>query len=103
MSQENVELVKRLYDAWEKDGFGVGTAVMDPDIEYVNPPYAVEPGTRPGYEEFAIAAPDRGSARPVRPMFALWLAPGALKRRNRRVDGGLRAVPLASSVYRCRS
>jgi len=44
MSQENVELVKRLYDAWRKEGFGVVPAVMDPDIEYVNPPYAVEPG-----------------------------------------------------------
>ena len=56
MAQENVELVKRLYDAWQRDGFGVVPALMDPDIEYVNPPYAVEPGTRRGYEGFAIAA-----------------------------------------------
>jgi ketosteroid isomerase-like protein len=56
VSQENVELVKRLYDAWRKDGFGVVPALMDPDIEYVNPPYAVEPGTRRGHEGFAIAA-----------------------------------------------
>src|SRR6478752_3432064 len=66
MSQENVELVKRLYDAWEKDGFGVVTAVMDPDIEYVNPPYAVEPGTRRGYEGFAIAARNIHNVYPTR-------------------------------------
>jgi ketosteroid isomerase-like protein len=52
----NVEIVKRLYDAWQRDGFGVVPELMDPDIEYVNPPYAVEPGTRRGYEGFAIAA-----------------------------------------------
>jgi ketosteroid isomerase-like protein len=56
MSQENVEVVRRLYDAWDKDGFGVVPALMDPCIEYVNPPYAVEPGTRRGYEGFATAA-----------------------------------------------
>ena len=56
MSQENIEVVQRLYDAWEKDGFGVVPALMDPDIEYVNPPYAVEPGTRRGYEGFTTAA-----------------------------------------------
>ena len=55
MSQENVEVVKRLYDAWRTDGFGVVPALMDPAIEYVNPPYAVEPGTRKGYEAFMIA------------------------------------------------
>jgi ketosteroid isomerase-like protein len=56
MSRENVELVKRLFDAWEEDGFDVVPALMDTDIEYVNPPYAIEPGTRQGYEGFAIAA-----------------------------------------------
>ena len=48
MSQGNVDVVKRLYDAWEKEGFGVVPALMDPEIEYVNLPYAVEPGTRCG-------------------------------------------------------
>ena len=28
-------------------------ALMDPTIEWVNPPYAVEPGTRRGYDGFA--------------------------------------------------
>jgi ketosteroid isomerase-like protein len=56
VSQENLELVERLCDAWQKDGFGVVPALMDPDIEYVNPPDAVEPGTRRGYDGFALAA-----------------------------------------------
>jgi len=55
MSQENVEIVRRLYEAWERDGFGVVPELMDPSIEWVNPPYAVEPGTRHGYDQFAAA------------------------------------------------
>jgi len=66
MSQENVELVKQLYDAWQRDGFGVVQQLMDPDIEYVNPPYAVEPGTRRGYEGFAIAAQNIRNVYPPR-------------------------------------
>ena len=59
-------MVKRLYDAWQRDGFGVVPALMDPDIEYVNPPYAVEPGTRQGYEGFAIAAQNIRNVYPAR-------------------------------------
>ncbi len=66
MSQENVKLVKRLYDSWQRDGFDVVPALMDPDIEYVNPPYAVEPGTRQGYEGFAIAAQNIRNVYPTR-------------------------------------
>jgi ketosteroid isomerase-like protein len=56
MSSENVELVRRLYEAWQRDGYGVVPELMDPDIEFVNPVYAVEPGTRHGYDGFAAAA-----------------------------------------------
>jgi|SRR6185437_11162778 len=66
MSQEKVEVVKRLYHAWEQDGFGVVPALMDPEIEYVNPPYAVEPGTRCGYEGFATAAASIRAIYPTR-------------------------------------
>ena len=55
MSQANVEVVKRLYDLWERDGVGVVPELMDPTIEWVNPPYAVEPGIRHGYDGFAHA------------------------------------------------
>ena len=56
MSEENIEVVRRLYEAWRRDGFGVVPELMDPDIEYVNPPYAVEPGIRRGYQGFETAA-----------------------------------------------
>ena len=56
MSQENVEVVKRLYEAWQRNGFGVVRELMDPEIEWVNPHYAVEPGTRHGYAGFEAAA-----------------------------------------------
>ncbi len=51
-----MDVVQRLYEAWRRDGFGVVPELMDPAIEYVNPSYAVEPGTRRGYEGFADAA-----------------------------------------------
>jgi ketosteroid isomerase-like protein len=49
-------VVRRLYEAWGREGFGVVRELMGADVEYVNPPYAVEPGTRRGFEGFAIAA-----------------------------------------------
>ena|SRR6476659_1477290 len=56
MSAENIEVVRQLYAAWRERGFCVVPELMDPDVEFVNPPYAVEPGTRRGYDEFAVAA-----------------------------------------------
>jgi ketosteroid isomerase-like protein len=51
MSDANVEVVRRIYDAWES---GVSTRdLIDEDVEYVNPPYAVEPGVRRGRASFA--------------------------------------------------
>ncbi len=61
MSQANVETVRRLHEAWLRDGFGAVPELMDPDIEWVNPPYAVEPGTRRGYAGFAAATEAFGS------------------------------------------
>jgi ketosteroid isomerase-like protein len=56
VSQENADIVRDVYRRWQRDGFGVVPELMDPDIEYVNPPYAVEPGIRRGHAGFAIAA-----------------------------------------------
>jgi ketosteroid isomerase-like protein len=47
MSEENVELVRAIYEAW-----GAGRSAREyvaEDIEYVNPRNAVETGTRLGY------------------------------------------------------
>jgi ketosteroid isomerase-like protein len=63
MSQENLETVRHLYES--------GLLDRDPeellelatsDIEYVNPPYAVEPGVRRGLE--AVARAMRAFAEP---------------------------------------
>ena len=55
MSQENVEIVQRFYDAWARDEFPGPFDLMDPEIEYVNPAGAVEPGTRRGRTAFSRA------------------------------------------------
>lgn len=66
MASENVELIERLYAAWQEHGFGVVPELMDPEIEYVNPPYAVEPGIRRGYDGFALAAESIRAIYPTR-------------------------------------
>jgi ketosteroid isomerase-like protein len=51
VSEENVDVVRRIYAAWSNGEFA--HEFIDPDAEYVNPPDAVEPGTRRGHEAFA--------------------------------------------------
>jgi ketosteroid isomerase-like protein len=63
MSRENVDAVRRIYDAWDRAESA--RDFISPDVEYVNPPYAVEPGVRHGrasfrvvretYEDFSLA------------------------------------------------
>jgi ketosteroid isomerase-like protein len=52
MSQENVELVRRIYDAWEREESA--RDFIAADVEYVNPSYAVERGTRQGRKSFGV-------------------------------------------------
>jgi ketosteroid isomerase-like protein len=53
MSHENVELVRRIYDEGliDRDPQSWLLELATSDIEYVNPPYAVEPGVRRGPAE----------------------------------------------------
>ena len=63
MSEANVDLVRRIYEAWDREESA--RDFISADVEYVNPTYAVEPGTRVGrasfrvvretYEDFRIA------------------------------------------------
>jgi ketosteroid isomerase-like protein len=53
MAQENIDVVRRFYEAWARDQFPGPVELMDPDIEYVNPSGAIEPGTRHGIAAFA--------------------------------------------------
>ncbi len=51
MAQENVEIIRRLVDAWNRQDIDGILALIHPDGEYVNAPAAVEPGTRRGHDE----------------------------------------------------
>jgi ketosteroid isomerase-like protein len=51
MSQQNVEVVRELYRRLDQDG-RFPDALLDSEIEYVNPRDAVEPGTRRGLAAF---------------------------------------------------
>jgi ketosteroid isomerase-like protein len=57
MSRENVELVRRLYEdgMFDRDPERLVHEFASPDIEYVNPPEAVEPGVRRGPAEVVEA------------------------------------------------
>ena len=52
MSEENVELVRRIYDAWDREQSA--RDFIAEDVEYVNPSYAVEPGIRHGRASFRV-------------------------------------------------
>jgi ketosteroid isomerase-like protein len=58
MSQENVEIVRRVYEAWAHHELPGPARLFDAQIEYVNPPDAVEPGTRRGLGAFTQAVRD---------------------------------------------
>jgi ketosteroid isomerase-like protein len=52
MSQQNVDLVRRIYDAWDREESA--REFISEDVEYVNPGYAVEPGIRHGRASFRV-------------------------------------------------
>ena len=61
MPQKNVEIVRRMYeeDIFDRDVDRLLDEFATPEIEYVNPPEAVDPGVRHGRAEVAQA---RGNA-----------------------------------------
>jgi ketosteroid isomerase-like protein len=52
MSQEGAEIVHRTVAAWNGQDLEAMLALTHPELEYVNSPTAVEPGTRSGHEAF---------------------------------------------------
>jgi ketosteroid isomerase-like protein len=57
MAADNVDVVRRLYEALAEGGHGSGPppGLLHPDVEYVNPDGAIEPGVRRGAAAFAQA------------------------------------------------
>jgi ketosteroid isomerase-like protein len=55
VSQENVDVIRRIYAVWAKEGSPVPSGLLDSQIEWVNPPDAIERGTRSGVDAFATA------------------------------------------------
>ena len=51
MSRENVEVVRAIYEAWSDNRSAA--PFIERDLEYINPPEAVEPGTRIGRKYLA--------------------------------------------------
>ncbi len=54
MAHDNVALARAFYETWNgPDADSAVLAFLHPQIEWVNPEYAVEPGTRHGHRGFA--------------------------------------------------
>ena len=54
MSQENLGIIRRLVDAWNRQDLDGILALTDPEAEYVNAPSALEPGTRRGHDALVV-------------------------------------------------
>jgi ketosteroid isomerase-like protein len=57
MSEENVQIVRRIYEEGliDRDPKRLLDHFATPDIEYIDPPEAVDPGTRRGRTEVMLA------------------------------------------------
>ena len=51
----NEDVVQRFYDAWARREIPGPLELLDPEVEYVNPAGAIEPGTRRGVAAFTAA------------------------------------------------
>jgi len=52
---QNEDVVRRVYESWGAGDIPGPVELLDPDIEYVNPVGAIEPGTRSGVAAFTAA------------------------------------------------
>ena len=91
MSQENVEIIRRMLDAWNRQDIEVILALTDPEAEYVNAPTAVEPGTRRGHDEIVAV------------MRKQWESlTGPFRRSIGSTTGATKSSPWGVSLGRCR-
>jgi ketosteroid isomerase-like protein len=52
MSQENVAIIRRIYASWAPGSSPAESNLLHPDVEWVDPLDALEPGTRRGIDAF---------------------------------------------------
>jgi ketosteroid isomerase-like protein len=64
ISEQNVEVVRSVIDAWNRRDIERLMALAAPQIEYVNAPDAVEPGTRRGRDGVAAVAQSQWESLP---------------------------------------
>ena len=62
MSAENVEVVRRIHEAWNAGESPQALGLLAADIEWVNPPEAVETGIRQGADAFDAATRSVGES-----------------------------------------
>jgi ketosteroid isomerase-like protein len=55
MAQDNAERVRVVYEAMARGDIAAVTELLSPDVEFRNPDYAMEPGTRHGHDGFRAA------------------------------------------------
>jgi uncharacterized protein len=85
MSEDNVELVRELYDGWARGDFSAGAELLAPDFEWLQLAGAVEPGSHRGEEA--------GSA--LRRIFEVWADFSV--RAEEFIDAGEKVVVVARS------
>ena len=61
---QEAEVAERILDAWNRRDLDGMVALADPEIEYVNAPDALEPGTRHGHDGLALVARAQWEAMP---------------------------------------
>ena len=54
MSESFEQLAGQFFDAWNRRDLAACLELADPEIEYVNAPSAVEPGTRHGHDGLSL-------------------------------------------------
>jgi ketosteroid isomerase-like protein len=92
MSEENVEVVRKIHDAMQRGVSPASLGLLHPDIEWINPEGAFEPGTRRGLAGFETAIASMVEA------FDSW----SVEPREF-LDAGDRVVVLATFVARGRT
>jgi len=55
MSRKNLQVAEAFYSAWARGDHSGLMVLLDPEVEYVNPDGAIEPGVRKGLDGYIAA------------------------------------------------